>query len=310
MLHLRRLAYFTAVLDAGTLSAASLKLHIAQPALSRQIKLLEDELGLRLFERERGRLVPTPSGLEMGAIARTLLAQADLAQRAAARLRTGEVDHLVCVATPATTRGLMAWFIATTTPQDPVITTREAGHNEVEHALMEGADFVITPIPPSPGLVAVELGRFRVAAVVSLDHRWALERRGSISLAELVRERLVLPPPSSVSRLELDRCLRRAGLALGEHVVSEVDSTTIALAMSGHGVGVTTTASDNRAWWLTLDSDDPGMNGPEISLTMAWLPHHYAEPTMRSLARRFTRFIDDALATRRATPPPSDRPER
>jgi DNA-binding transcriptional LysR family regulator len=282
MLHLRRLSYFVAVLDAGTLTAASAALRVAQPALSRQIHQLERDLSLRLFERDRGRLVPTPSGVTMGEIARTLLAQAELAERAAANLRSGHVTALVCCSTPVTTRGLLVPFIASLDAGDPTITTREVGHLEVEHALLEGADFVVTPAPPSSELESIDLGRFPVRAVVSPAHPWARDRRESVGLAELVEEPLIVPPTTSISRQEFDRSLRRAGLAIGPHTECEVDETTIALAATGRGVGVTTTVPPATVWAVTIG----GVDGPNISLHMAWQRHHYAAATMRNLGQR------------------------
>lgn len=286
MLHLRRLAYFVAVLDAGTLTAASATLHIAQPALSRQIHQLERDLSLRLFERDRGRLVPTPSGVTMGEIARRLLAQAELAERAAGNLRSGHVTALVCCSTPVTTRGLLVPFIASLGTGDPTITTREVGHLEVEHALLEGADFVVTPTPPSADLDAIDLGRFPVRAVVSPGHPWARDRRESVSLVELVAQQLIVPPPTSISRQEFDRSLRRAGLAIGRHIESELDETTIALAASGRGVGVTTTVPPVSVWAVTILDEHGGSDGPNISLHVAWQRHHYAAATMRDLGQR------------------------
>jgi DNA-binding transcriptional LysR family regulator len=62
-MELRHVWYFSATREAGSVVAAAAKLRVAQPALSRQIKDLEDELGVQLFSRERTGVRPTPAGL-------------------------------------------------------------------------------------------------------------------------------------------------------------------------------------------------------------------------------------------------------
>ena len=62
---LRHLRTFVTVAEQGTVSKASARLGIAQPALSRQIKDLEDELRIRLFDRIRRRLVLTSEGEQL-----------------------------------------------------------------------------------------------------------------------------------------------------------------------------------------------------------------------------------------------------
>ena len=71
---LRHLRTFATVAQQGTVSKASAELHIAQPALSRQIKDLEQELGVKLFDRVRRRLVLTSEGEQLLGDCRTPLA--------------------------------------------------------------------------------------------------------------------------------------------------------------------------------------------------------------------------------------------
>ena len=61
-MNLQHLKYFLTIAEEGTLSAASAKLLVGQPALSAQLKQLEDWLGVELFERRGKRLHITPTG--------------------------------------------------------------------------------------------------------------------------------------------------------------------------------------------------------------------------------------------------------
>ncbi|TMV52617.1 LysR family transcriptional regulator, partial [Thioclava sp. BHET1] len=61
----RQLEVFTAVMRAGTVTGAARMLNISQPALSQILIHAEDELGFKLFSREKGRLHPTPEALEL-----------------------------------------------------------------------------------------------------------------------------------------------------------------------------------------------------------------------------------------------------
>ena len=65
-MELRQLSYFTAIVNEGNISQAAKKLNISQPPLSHQMKLLEEELGVTLFERGSRRIRLTPAGAGKG----------------------------------------------------------------------------------------------------------------------------------------------------------------------------------------------------------------------------------------------------
>jgi DNA-binding transcriptional LysR family regulator len=108
---LRHLRTFIAVADQGTVSKAALRLRIAQPALSRQISALEQELGLMLFDRVGRRLVLTGEGEQLLEDCRNLLGQADFLKERAGSLRGGDSGVLKVAATPHQIESLLSIFL-------------------------------------------------------------------------------------------------------------------------------------------------------------------------------------------------------
>jgi DNA-binding transcriptional LysR family regulator len=92
-LDLRRLRAFVAVAEREHFSRAAEALHITQPALSRQVKALEAQLGLVLLERGSGGVRLTPAGQQLLGDARTVLGEAQAAVRRARRVARGDA-HL------------------------------------------------------------------------------------------------------------------------------------------------------------------------------------------------------------------------
>jgi LysR family transcriptional regulator, benzoate and cis,cis-muconate-responsive activator of ben and cat genes len=77
-MELRQLRYFVAVAETGNISRAAQKIFLTQPALSRQIKALEDEIGQCLLERQAHSIQLTPAGTALLDEAHELLHRADL----------------------------------------------------------------------------------------------------------------------------------------------------------------------------------------------------------------------------------------
>ena len=77
MIELYVLRQFAAFAEAGTLSEAAEILHLSQPALSRNMKKLEEDLGVTLFERKKNKLELNQNGTYVLDLARTLLEDAD-----------------------------------------------------------------------------------------------------------------------------------------------------------------------------------------------------------------------------------------
>ncbi|MCS7048613.1 MAG: LysR family transcriptional regulator [Verrucomicrobiae bacterium] len=116
-MELRQLRHFVAVAETGNISRAAKKIFLTQPALSRQIKALEDELGQRLLERRAHSIRLTPAGEVLMREARELLRHAD---EALARVRAAGNDVRVRVGyAPSLASGLLSEALSAFTQKHP-----------------------------------------------------------------------------------------------------------------------------------------------------------------------------------------------
>ena len=110
-MELRHLRYFVSVAEAASVSKAALRVNISQPALSRQIRDLETELGVRLFDRIGRRIQLTAEGEDLLRRSREVLAQAASLVERAKTLVGGITGVLRVGATPQTMQSVMAGFL-------------------------------------------------------------------------------------------------------------------------------------------------------------------------------------------------------
>lgn len=285
-MELRHLRYFLAVVDAGSAVRAAEQVPIAQPSLSRQLRRLEAELGVRLFQRDTGtRLRLSPAGQHLVPIARDLLARAAAARSAVTALTTGHAGRVTIAAPGTTITDVIAPFIAGTDAADPMITVQEAVPADAYAALSSGADLAISSTPPARGLAGLPVARLPVLAYVAAGHAWA--DQCAVPLAELCTEPLLLLTAEHGTRRLLDLAVIDAGLAYDVAFETSAPQVAQALAAAGHGVAVV--SDDPRYGLRPLTIDGP--DGPlRIALFAAWDRDHYAAATLRSLAERLSTF--------------------
>jgi DNA-binding transcriptional LysR family regulator len=130
---LRTLRYFIAVLEAGSLSRAASTLYVAQPALTAQIRKLEEDLGAQLFERSHAGMTPTPAGLQLYQDARRLLSDAAAVRERVRSLPQGP-EGSVTVALP---------FLLASLLMGPVLTALKATHPRIRVFVLDDLSLMV-----------------------------------------------------------------------------------------------------------------------------------------------------------------------
>ncbi|MFE6649030.1 LysR family transcriptional regulator [Nocardioides sp. NPDC057772] len=282
---LRLLRYFVATADAGSATRAAEVLHVTQPVLSRQLRQLEANLGVPLFAREGRRLRLTRTAEDLLPRARDLLAHADDLERAVGVLASGRLDELH-LAVPATTlTDVLAPFLATLRPDDPVAKVRELDPRGAVAAVRAGADLAIVTRPPGRSLAVRALAVLPVWAYVRADDPWA--GRGSVDVRDLVTRPLVLLTEDLRPRPLLDTAVEDAAVGYGD--VLEVSNAQVAQALAASGRGIAVVSDDPRFGLVPLHIEAP--SGPvRIRLYAAWDPQHHAAEALAGLAERLSAF--------------------
>ncbi|HSX69306.1 MAG TPA: LysR family transcriptional regulator, partial [Pseudomonas sp.] len=103
---LKQLRYLIAIAEAGSFSAAARRAFIAQPALSRQIGLLESELQMQLLERQHDGVALTDAGRRLYEVARSVVQKLDSVKDELASTRGDPKGH-VAISIPATASALL-----------------------------------------------------------------------------------------------------------------------------------------------------------------------------------------------------------
>ena len=245
---LRQLAALVAVAEAGTFSAAATRLHTVQSNVSAHVARLERELGATLVDRAAGRL--TGEGEAVVARARRIQAELDalVADVSSAR---DEVAGNVRLGVIATTG---RWLLP------PLLGAVGSRYSRVRVAVLEGnttslvpqlvagaLDIAVVNLPIDDPDATVEV-LFEEDLVLVAPAAHVLARRRELTLDELAEHPLLLPPPGTSIRVELDRAAAAAGLSL--QAQAELDGLRLiaSLAFEGYGAAVLpATAVPNRA---------------------------------------------------------------
>lgn len=245
---LRHVRTFVTVAEMGTVSKAAERLHIAQPALSRQISNLEQELELKLFDRVGRRLVLTGEGEQLLGDCRGLLNFATALGERAHLLRRGDTGTLKVAASPQFIESAMSGFLLRFAQRFP----------NVQVKLIEAIAWSDTLGMLERG--EIHLGQNLLRAVPRGDPRFAsgpleaidllaathapltLGKSAGVEIAQVTAHPLLMLDTSFLSRRTFDATCRLAGIEPNVVFESRTPHTLLAMAERGHGVAIVPSA--------------------------------------------------------------------
>lgn len=284
---LRQLEYLVAVADTLGFRRAAERCHVSQPALSAQIQQLEEVLGVKVFERDKRRVMLTEAGEELVSRARRVLTEAGDILSAASRLSDPFAGSLQLGVIPTIAPYVLPEVVPALVKQYPrlKLRLREDKTELLVRALEEGRlDAALLALVP-------ELGDVEHAViaedpfVVAAPPGHPLAKKKQVQLADLDEENVLL--------LEDGHCFRGQALALCTRIgAREVDFratslTTLAqMVMSGEGaitlLPALSVPIENRLGQLVVRPFAGPM--PSRTLALVWRPGYPRADALRELA--------------------------
>jgi LysR family nitrogen assimilation transcriptional regulator len=294
---LKRLRTFVAVSELGTVSRAAVRLRISQSALSRQISDLEQEFGIRLFDRVGRRLVLTSVGEQLLGDCRGVLGQVGSLGERVELLRRGDRGVLRVAAPPQTLESVLSKFLPGYTKCFPSVDVRltEALGPE-QSALLERGEVHIGirhDQYPSRFLASRALPPDEVLAVCSASR--GLGRAGQIDIGELASYPLLLLDPGYSIRRLFNAACRLAGVEPNVVLESRTPHTVLALAEAGHGVGVIQSMLRTDRYALTIVRVMQARKPLRARLVIQWDKRRPMPPYAESFCEALANYMDDVL---------------
>lgn len=225
------------VAELGSLSKAADRLRIAQPALSRQIRLLEGELGAALFERHGRGMVITTTGRQVLDHATRIMAELEAIRSSATEEQTSLKGLVTVGTTPTVSEIVTVPLVSRVREAHPQLSIRLAsaftGH--LLDWLQRGElEFAVSYNPePQNSLRTVPVMMENLLFVSAGGKGLSLNR--AVPFSHLANEELVLPSPRHGLRSLMDECARQAGITLHGNVEADSFRAMINLVRNGFG---------------------------------------------------------------------------
>lgn len=293
-IRLRAMRTFQAILQLGSVTAGARALGLTQPAASRMLAQLEQDLGFELFYRDRGRLIPTQDGLLLYEEVERALDNVDRVQELARDISDFRVGHLRLVAPPSFLEAVLPDVIADFLDRYPRV------HLSIDSHGVETAKSMIASRAVDAGFVKLPLNRddldsrtvlvSQTACVLPADHPLAV--LPEIKAQDLKNTPLVMLGQGRRFRSQVEAAFAEAGVIPRICVETHTVASSCALAARGVGVAI---VNERLAKAYVRDQTVLRRFNPDILHEYAFVVSSSVKPSR--LAEEFLRLLPTAHET-------------
>ena len=234
-MELRQLEYFRAIVDSGTISGAARELHMTQPPLSYQMRMLEAELQVPLFLRGTKKITLTEAGKTLYEQAGKLLMMSELTKREV--VKSGQEATLHIGMTPSTVSMMSDYLIRFAEKYPQIHFDIHEGSTFTLKEQLENQQIDLTTLRTPVVLNGCEtrlLAREKLMAMANLECQ-TFQKCSSITLSDLANQPLIL---SHRYQKYMSSAFEQAGLVCDFYCICEDARTALTMAEKGLGVAI------------------------------------------------------------------------
>ena len=301
---LKQLEYFVRVAELGSFTRAATALNVAQPALSRQIRLLEVELRQNLLKRNGRGASPTEAGLLLLEHGRGILHQVERAHEELARARSGLSGKVALGLPPSVARVLTVPLTRAFREKmpDAHLSISEGLTAAMQDSLLNGRlDIALLYNPKSTS-------GLEISNLVQ-EELWLVQARASalqedpppppIGLQDVAKLPLVIPSRPNAIRMHVES--EMAGIGCRPRIALEIDGVTSILELVADGAGYAilsrnaVTRSINPSAFSTRPSSEPKLSIQLCSVVSSLRPSTLTQQATLSLIREIAQRLLESV---------------
>jgi LysR family transcriptional regulator, low CO2-responsive transcriptional regulator len=286
---LRQLRVFAAVARHRSFTRAARELHLTQPAVSQQVKLLEEQVGMPLFEQLGRKIRLAPAGSEL---LRYATQMAELLREAGETLAAmrGLKRGVLKLGAVSTAKYFAPALLSAFTPAYPEVTIKFTVSNREEIVRLLAAnetDLVIMGRPPRElETVAEPFARHPFVIIASPEH--PLARRRHIPLASLARDSFIIREEGSGTRASMEHVFRERRVSFRTSMEVSSNETIKQAVMAGMGLSFIsshTIGLEAQAGRLAI------LDVVGLPIVRDWYVIHLREKVLSPIAAAFRTFL-------------------